>query len=79
MTQSGHALDDPRACALALARSLRRRQPKGGQLSLRGVSKELAARGFFNELGKPYAAKSVASMRGSSELRRLTYHRHKHR
>jgi hypothetical protein len=34
----------------------------GGQLSLRGVSKELAARGFLNELGKPYAAKSVASM-----------------
>jgi hypothetical protein len=31
-------------------------------LSLRGVSNELAARGFFNELGKPYAAKSVASM-----------------
>jgi hypothetical protein len=43
-------------------RSLRRRRPKGGQLSLREVSKELAARGFFNELGKPYAAKSVASM-----------------
>ena len=32
------------------------------QLSLRDVSKELAARGFLNELGKPYAAKSVASM-----------------
>ena len=47
---------------VALARRLRRRRPKGGQLSLRGVSKELAARGFFNELGKPYAAKSVASM-----------------
>jgi DNA invertase Pin-like site-specific DNA recombinase len=47
---------------VALARKLRRRRPKGGQLSLRGVSKELAARGFFNELGKPYAAKSVASM-----------------
>ena len=42
--------------------SIRRRRPKGGQLSLREVSKELAARGFFNELGKPYAAKSVASM-----------------
>ena len=42
--------------------SLRRRRPKGGQLSLRDVSKELAARGFLNELGKPYAAKSVASM-----------------
>jgi hypothetical protein len=44
---------------VALACKLR---PKGGQLSLRGVSKELAARGFLNERGKPYAAKSVASM-----------------
>jgi hypothetical protein len=32
-------------------------------MSLRKVSKELAARGFLNEFGKPYAAKSVASMR----------------
>jgi DNA invertase Pin-like site-specific DNA recombinase len=47
---------------VALARKLRRRRPKGGQLSLRGVSKELAARGYLNERGKPYAAKSVASM-----------------
>ena len=35
---------------------------KAGQLSLREVSKELAAQGFLNERGKPYAAKSVASM-----------------
>jgi DNA invertase Pin-like site-specific DNA recombinase len=48
--------------AVALARKLRRRRPKAGQLSLRDVSKELAASGFLNELGKPYAAKSVASM-----------------
>ena len=41
---------------------LRRRRPKGGQLSLREVSKELAARGYLNERDKPYAAKSVASM-----------------
>jgi hypothetical protein len=40
----------------------KRHRPKGGQLSLRDLSKELAARGFLNELGKPYAAKSVASM-----------------
>ena len=40
------------ACSIvALARKLRRRRPKGGQLSLRDVSKELAARGFLNELG----------------------------
>jgi DNA invertase Pin-like site-specific DNA recombinase len=49
---------------VALARKLRRRKPKAGQLSLRGVAKELAARGFLNERGKPYAAKSVASMLG---------------
>jgi DNA invertase Pin-like site-specific DNA recombinase len=47
---------------VALARKLRRRRPKGGQLSLRAVASELAARGFLNEGGKPYAAKSVASM-----------------
>jgi hypothetical protein len=47
---------------VALARKLRRRKPKGGQLSLRGVSSELAARGFLNERGKPYAAKSIANM-----------------
>ena len=48
--------------AVALARKLRRRRPKGGQLSLREVSKELATRGFLNERGKQYAPKSVASM-----------------
>jgi hypothetical protein len=55
-------LSETRPEVVALARSLRRRRPKAGQLSLRDVSKELAARGFLNELGKPYAAKSVASM-----------------
>ena len=55
-------LSETRPEVVALARKLRRRRPKGGQLSLREVSKELAARGFLNELGKPYAAKSVASM-----------------
>jgi DNA invertase Pin-like site-specific DNA recombinase len=55
-------LSETRPEVVALARKLRRRRPEGGQLSLRVVSKELAARGFFNEFGKPYAAKSVASM-----------------
>ena len=36
---------------VALARKLRRRRPKGGRLE-----------SYFNERGKPYAAKSVASM-----------------
>ena len=39
---------------VALARKLRRRRPKGGQLSLRGIANELAARGFLNERGKPF-------------------------
>jgi DNA invertase Pin-like site-specific DNA recombinase len=47
---------------VALARKLRRRKPKAGQLSLRSVASELAARGYLNERGRPYAAKSVASM-----------------
>jgi hypothetical protein len=47
---------------VALARKLRRKRSKGGQLSLRAVSKELAALGYLNERGKPFAAKSVASM-----------------
>ena len=55
-------LSETRPEAVVLARKLRRRRPKGGQLSLREVSKELAAHGFLNERGKPYAAKSVASM-----------------
>jgi DNA invertase Pin-like site-specific DNA recombinase len=55
-------LSETRPEVVSLARKLRRRRPKGGQLSLREVSKELAVRGFLNERGKPYAAKSVASM-----------------
>ena len=55
-------LRETRPEMVALARKLHRRRPKGGQLSLRGVSKALAAHGFLNERGKPYAAKSVASM-----------------
>jgi DNA invertase Pin-like site-specific DNA recombinase len=47
---------------VALARKLRRRKPKAGQRSLRDVSKHLAGQGYLNERGKPYAAKSVASM-----------------
>jgi hypothetical protein len=56
------ALSETRPEVVALARKLRRRKPKGGQLSLREVSKELAARNFLNERCKPYAAKSFASM-----------------
>jgi len=37
-------------------------RPKGGQPSLRAVASELARRGYLNERGKPFAAKSIASM-----------------
>jgi len=47
---------------VVFARKLRRKRPKGGRLSLRAVSKELAAQGYLNERGEPYAAKSIASM-----------------
>ena len=40
-------LSQTRPEVVALARKLRRRRPKGGQLSLREVSKELAARGYL--------------------------------
>src|SRR6476661_2573468 len=55
-------LSETRPEVVALARKLRRRRPKAGQLSLREVSRELAASGYVNERGKSYAAKSVASM-----------------
>jgi DNA invertase Pin-like site-specific DNA recombinase len=57
-------LSETKPEVVALARKLRRRKPKRGQLSLREVSKLLAAHGFLNERGRPYAAKSVASMMG---------------
>src|SRR4029077_12970953 len=72
-------LSETRPEVVALARKLRRRRPKGGQLSLRGVSKELAARGLLNERGKPYAAK--CSEHAALEVHREAYvsHRHKNR
>ena len=57
-------LSETKPEVVALARKLRRRKPKRGQLSLREVSNFLAAQGFLNERGRPYAAKSVAIMMG---------------
>jgi DNA invertase Pin-like site-specific DNA recombinase len=48
--------------AVALAKALSRKRPKGGQMSLRAVSAEMAARGFLNERGAPFNHKSIASM-----------------
>jgi len=36
----------------------------GGRIVLCWISRDLAANGFLNERGNPYAAKSVASMLG---------------
>jgi hypothetical protein len=47
---------------VALAKRLRRQKPKGGRMSLRAISAELAAQGFLNENGRPFAAASVKSM-----------------
>jgi DNA invertase Pin-like site-specific DNA recombinase len=47
---------------VALAKSLRRKKPKGGQMSLRTISAELAAQGHLNEHGKPFNPNSIASM-----------------
>jgi DNA invertase Pin-like site-specific DNA recombinase len=45
-----------------LAKALARKKPKGGRMSLRAVAAELAARGHFNERGRPFNPKSVAVM-----------------
>jgi DNA invertase Pin-like site-specific DNA recombinase len=45
---------------VALARSLARHRKR--PLSLRAISAELAAAGYLNQHGKPYAAESIASM-----------------
>src|SRR5271166_3117090 len=45
-----------------LAKALARKKPKGGKLSLRAISAELAAQGFLNERGLPFNPKSIATM-----------------
>ena len=49
---------------LVTGKALRRRKPKGGQMSLRAISAELAARGHVNERGKPFNPNSIAAMLG---------------
>jgi hypothetical protein len=48
--------------AVALAKALSRKRPKGGEMSLRAVSAEMAAQGFLNERGARFNYKSIASM-----------------
>jgi hypothetical protein len=47
---------------VALVKRLHRQKPKGGRMSLRAISAELATQGFLNENGRPFAAASVKSM-----------------
>ena len=56
------SLSETRPEVVALAKALGRKRPKGGQMSLRTISAETAARGFLNERGAPFNHKSVASM-----------------
>jgi DNA invertase Pin-like site-specific DNA recombinase len=56
--RKSHAEARPDVVALAKALNRKRKRP----LSLRGISAELAARGFLNERGRPFHPKSIASM-----------------
>jgi DNA invertase Pin-like site-specific DNA recombinase len=49
---------------VALAKQLRRKPPRGPRPSLREVSRELAAQGHVNALGRPFSAASVRNMVG---------------
>lgn len=48
--------------AVALAKSLRRKKPKGGVMSLRAIAAELAAAGHVNERGVPFNPRAVLEM-----------------
>jgi DNA invertase Pin-like site-specific DNA recombinase len=57
---------------VALARQLRRKRPKGGQRSLREISRELAAAGYLNEHGRPFAPNSVRNMLAEPRRARIS-------
>jgi hypothetical protein len=58
--RKSHAEERPEV--VALVKALRRKKPKGGQMSLRAISAELAAQGHVNERGKPFNQGSIAAM-----------------
>ena len=58
--RKSHAERNPEL--VALAKRLHRQKPKGGRMSLRAISTELAVQGFLNENGRAFAAASVKSM-----------------
>src|SRR5215208_1503573 len=47
---------------VALVKRLHRHKPKGGRMSLRAISAALAAQGYLNENGRPFAAASIKNM-----------------
>jgi hypothetical protein len=49
---------------VALVQQLQHKERNGERRSLRGISAELARRGYLNVNGKPYGPKSIASMLG---------------
>jgi len=61
--RKSHAETNP--AAVALAKALSRKRPKGGQMSLRAVAAEMAAQGFLNERGAPFNHKSIGAMLAS--------------
>src|SRR5580698_5899558 len=56
---------EARPDVVKLAKALARKKPKGGRLSLRTISAELAGQGFLNERGRPFNPKSIAAMLAS--------------
>jgi DNA invertase Pin-like site-specific DNA recombinase len=56
------SLSETRPEAVALAKALGRKKPKGGKMSLRAVSAAMAAQGHLNERGQPFNPKSIATM-----------------
>jgi DNA invertase Pin-like site-specific DNA recombinase len=62
--RKSHAQKRPKV--VALAKRLARKKPKGGKLSLRAISAELAAQGHLNERGRPFNPESVARMLAQS-------------
>jgi DNA invertase Pin-like site-specific DNA recombinase len=56
---------EARPDVVKLAKTLARKKPKGGRLSLRAIAAEMAARGVLNERGRPFNPKSVSVLLAS--------------
>lgn len=60
--RKSHAERDGGPALIALAKQLRRKRPKGGRRSLRGVADELAKLGKISKAKTPYSASAIKSM-----------------